>query len=272
MEQTAAILQQFGLHTICQSALCPNQSECLASGTATFLILGEQCTRNCRFCAVPAGRPAPLDPGEPEKLARAAAALRLRHVVITSVTRDDLPDGGAGHFAATIRALRRHVPGATVEVLTPDFQGHARAIDTVIAARPEVFNHNIETVPRLYPAARPQAQYGRSLAFLRYIKEHGEDIFTKSGLMVGLGETLAELLAVMRDLRRAGCDILTIGQYLQPSPQHLPVRRFVPPEEFARLKEKALVLGFKYVEAGPLVRSSYHAHKVFAAGAANQSP
>lgn len=263
MYATEKILERYGLNTICESALCPNQGECLAAGTATFLILGDRCTRNCRFCAVTKGTPEPPDPDEPERLAEAAAALKLRHVVVTSVTRDDLPDGGAGHFAATLDALHRRLPAATTEVLTPDFQGNLEAIDTVIEARPDVYNHNIETVQRLYPVVRPRADYRRSLELLKHVKEKEPGIYTKSGLMVGLGEDFDEVVAVMQDLRSVGCDVLTIGQYLQPSKDHLPVGRFVPPEEFALYKEKALKLGFVYVESGPFVRSSYHAHKLW---------
>jgi lipoic acid synthetase len=263
MASTVATLQQYGLNTICRSALCPNQGECLACGTATFLILGDRCTRSCTFCAVAKGAPLPPDPGEPEKLAQAVAALKLRHVVITSVTRDDLPDGGAGHFAAVLSALHRTVPAATTEVLTPDFCGQEQAIDTVIAGRPDVYNHNVETVGRLYAIVRPQASYRRSLDLLKHVKEKAPGIYTKSGLMVGLGEEFDEAMAVLQDLRAAGCDCLTIGQYLQPSPQHLPVARFVTPEEFALYKEDALKLGFIHVESGPFVRSSYRAHDLW---------
>jgi lipoic acid synthetase len=259
MAATMDVLKQYGLNTICRSALCPNQGECLACGTATFLILGDRCTRNCRFCAVSKGVPLPPDPGEPEKLAQAVAALKLRHVVITSVTRDDLSDGGAGHFAATLYALRQSVPSATTEVLTPDFCGQEQAIDTVIAAAPDVYNHNVETIARLYDPVRPKASYSRSLGLLKHVKDQAPDIYTKSGLMVGLGEEYDEVLTVLDDLRSAGCDLLTIGQYLQPSPQHLPVKRFVPPEEFATYKEKAIEMGFVHIESGPFVRSSYHA-------------
>jgi lipoic acid synthetase len=263
MAATEEILNRFDLHTICESAMCPNQGECLAAGTATFLILGDHCTRNCRFCAVAKGVPLLPDPVEPENLAQVAAALELRHVVITSVTRDDLPDGGAGHFAATIHAVRRLLPEATIEVLTPDFQGLGQSIDLVVAARPDVFNHNVETVERLYTAVRPGAEYRRSLDLLKRVKERAPGIYTKSGLMVGLGEQFDEVVAVMKDLRQAGCDILTIGQYLRPSKRHLPIKRFVPPEEFDALKERGLLVGFLHVESGPLVRSSYHAQELW---------
>lgn len=263
MADTVETLKQYGLNTICRSALCPNQGECLACGTATFLILGDQCTRNCTFCAVSKGAPLPPDPDEPEKLAQAVAALKLRHVVITSVTRDDLPDGGAGHFAATLRALHRNVPAATTEVLTPDFCGQEQAIDTVIAAGPDVYNHNVETVARLYDLVRPKAKYSRSLDLLRHVKKKAPGIYTKSGLMVGLGEEFSEVAALLQDLRVAGCDVLTIGQYLQPSPHHLPVKRFITPEEFVAYKEAAVQAGFVHVESGPFVRSSYRAHELW---------
>jgi lipoic acid synthetase len=251
------LLGRLRLHTVCQSAHCPNLCECFASGTATFLILGNVCTRHCRFCAVAAGEPQPLEADEPDRVAQAAATLGLRHVVVTSVTRDDLPDGGSGQFAATIAAIHAACE-ATVEVLTPDFQGRADLVARVLAAGPEVFNHNVETVPRLYPAVRPEADYRRSLDVLRLAHEHGGPL-TKSGLMLGLGETRAEVLAVLRDLRAAGCEALTLGQYLRPSAGHLPVDRFVTPSEFGRYERDATELGFLGVAAGPFVRSSYHA-------------
>ncbi len=246
-----------GLHTVCQSARCPNIGECWAQRTATFMLMGNVCTRSCTFCAVEHGMPLPLDPDEAERVAEAVAILGLKYAVITSVTRDDLPDGGAGHFAATIRAVRARRPGCKVEVLIPDFGGAAAALDQVIAAQPDVLNHNVETVPRLYPVVRPQADYRRSLALLARAAEAG--LLTKSGLMVGLGETVEEVLATMEDLRAVGCRMLTVGQYLQPSTRHLPVHRFVPPQEFERLRAAGLAMGFSHVEAGPLVRSSYHA-------------
>lgn len=252
-----ALLEGLGLDTVCLSAACPNLGECFARRTATFLILGPVCTRNCRFCAVPKGTPRPVDPGEPRRVALAAAELQLRHVVITSVTRDDLPDGGAGQFAATVTAVREALPEATVEVLTPDFRGRPAALEKVMAAGPRVFNHNVETVPRLYPAARPQADYRRSLEVLRRAKEMRPGILTKSGLMVGLGEREEEVLAVLADLRSAGCDAVTIGQYLRPSKAHLPVREYLTPETFARYRARAREMGFRYVASGPLVRSSY---------------
>lgn len=256
---TREVLAEQGLHTVCQSARCPNQGECFASGTATFLILGDRCTRACTFCAVEKGKPVPLDPQEPERVALAAATLNLSHVVITSVTRDDLPDGGATHFAAILLAVRRKLPAATTEVLTPDFQGRAAAIDTVTDGLPDIYNHNVETVPRLYPDVRPGADYRRSLNLLARVKERAPEIYTKSGLMVGLGENVNEVETVLKDLRTAGCDLITIGQYLQPSPRHVPIARYVTPEEFAAYRTAALELGFRQAEAGPFVRSSYRA-------------
>ena len=260
------LLRGLELHTVCQSAMCPNLGHCFASGTATFMILGDHCTRTCGFCAVAKGHPAPLDPGEPERVAEAARQLGLSHVVVTSVTRDDLPDGGAAHFAATIKALRRAVPGASIEVLIPDLRGDPAGLETVLAAGPTVLNHNVETVPSLYPRVRPQADYRRSLEVLRRAKawgaEDGRRLLTKSGLMVGLGEIPAEVSAVMTDLRQAGCDLLTIGQYLRPSRHHLPVEEYVPPAVFEQYQRQGEALGFAGVYAGPLVRSSFHAGEV----------
>jgi lipoic acid synthetase len=267
-----ALLEELDLETVCSSAHCPNLPECFARGTATFLILGDACTRSCRFCAVPTGPSGPPRDEEPEAVAEAAARMRLRHVVVTSVTRDDLPDGGAGHFARTITAIRRRLPKAVVEVLVPDFQGSLEAVRTVCDAGPDVFNHNVETVPRLYPAVRPEADYRQSLQVLaaahRFSDDRDRPRRTKSGLMVGLGETHEEIRAVLADLRDAGCDILTVGQYLAPSKQHAPVERFVEPEEFEALEAEARGLGFPAVAAGPFVRSSYRAEEVFAEGAA----
>ncbi len=251
------LLRDLALNTVCQSAHCPNLCECFAQGTATFMILGRTCTRSCGFCAVERGAGEPLDADEPRRVAEAAARLRLRHVVVTSVTRDDLPDGGSEQFAATIAAVRAACK-ATIEVLTPDFLGREDCLRRVLAAGPDVFNHNVETVPRLYPVVRPQASYERSLAVLRRGGECGGAL-TKSGVMVGLGESHDEVVAVMRDLRGVGCEALTIGQYLRPSPAHLAVERFVPPEEFEAYREEAEALGFVAVAAGPFVRSSYHA-------------
>ena len=266
--ETRAILQELGLETVCRSAHCPNLPECFARHTATFMILGARCTRDCRFCAVERGEPAAPRADEPEAVAEAAGRMKLRHVVVTSVTRDDLADGGAGHFARVIAAVRRRLPRTIVEVLTPDFQGQREALDTVLDARPDIFNHNVETVSRLYPQLRPQADYGRSLKVLRYAAERKERpgarrLWTKSGLMVGCGERREELHAVLNDLRGARCDIVTIGQYLAPSASHYPVERFVPPEEFDEYAAEARRLGFRAVASGPFVRSSYNAQALF---------
>lgn len=245
------------LHTVCQEAHCPNLGECWSRGTATFMILGDICTRSCGFCAVKTGRPLGLDLDEPRRVADAVAKMGIRHAVITSVNRDELEDGGASIFAMTIQEIRRRVPGCKVEVLIPDFQGSEEALNTVIEAHPDVLNHNVETVPRLYPTVRPQADYQQSLTLLQRSKRAG--LLTKSGFMVGIGEEVEEIYELMRDLYQHGVDIVTIGQYLQPSPNHLPVVRYVHPEEFDRFREFGLSLGFKHVESGPLVRSSYHA-------------
>jgi lipoyl synthase len=250
------------LHTVCESARCPNLAECFTSPTATYLLLGDRCTRGCTFCAIGRGFPEPSDPGEPDQVARSARELRLRHVVITSVTRDDLPDGGADQFARTIRAVRAALPDASVEILVPDFAGREESVHAVLEARPDVFNHNVETVARLYPTVRPGADFARSLAILAAAKRIAPEILTKSGFMVGLGEAEEEIHALMVHLRRAGCDILTIGQYLRPTRRHLPVARWVPPEEFVRWEERGRELGFAEVYAGPLVRSSYSAAEV----------
>ncbi len=255
-------MRGLSLHTVCEEARCPNIGECWNNRTATFMILGNVCTRSCGFCAVLTGKPLTLDLEEPKRVAEAARKMELRHAVITSVNRDELPDGGASIFAATIRAIREQMPGCAVEVLTPDFKGDRDAIETVIAARPDTFNHNIETVPRLYPAVRPQAKYARSLEVLRYAKELNPEGLTKSGFMVGLGEVEEEIHQTMRDLREHDVDILTIGQYLRPTEDHLPMSRYYAPKEFALLRRYGLdTLGFKHVESGPLVRSSYHAHE-----------
>ncbi|MCC6178611.1 MAG: lipoyl synthase [Chloroflexi bacterium] len=266
------LMRAQSLHTICEEALCPNIGECWENRTATFLILGDVCTRNCGFCNVTTGRPTGLDLEEPRRLAEAVEKIGLRHIVITSVTRDDLPDGGSQIFAETIRELRQRVPDCGIEVLIPDFQGNWDALATVMEARPDILNHNLETVPRLYRRVRPKAIYEQSLELLRRGKELAPDIVTKSGLMAGLGETREELLQVFTDLRTSQVDVLTVGQYLRPTMRHLPVERYVPPEEFAELKVEAQALGFGHVESGPLVRSSYHAHQqVPGAGAANRS-
>ena len=257
------LLNENALHTVCQGAQCPNKHECFSRGTATFMILGEVCTRDCLFCAVQAGAPQAVDCEEPRRVAEAAARLRLRHVVITSVTRDDLEDGGAGLFAATIRAIRADLPEAVVEVLTPDYMGLEWAIDIVLAAQPGVFNHNLETVPRLQREIRPAASYERSLGVLAHAAAYRPKPAIKSGLMVGLGETDGEILEAMRDLRRAGCELLTIGQYLAPSRRHIPVQRFVHPETFADYARRGAEMGFRNVASGPMVRSSYHAEAQF---------
>lgn len=250
------------LNTVCESARCPNKQECFHRGTATFMILGNICTRRCRFCAVGTGTPLALDPDEPRRVAELSARLGLRHVVVTSVTRDDLPDGGANAFADTITRLKA-LPGVTVEVLIPDFQGNTRSIIAVLEARPDVFNHNLETVERLQPAIRPQANYQRSLFVLHTASRTHPRPTVKSGLMAGLGETDEDLFRAMQDLRAAGCDALTLGQYLAPSRQHVPVDRFVTPDQFAVYRDKALAMGFTAVAAGPLVRSSYNAESLF---------
>jgi lipoic acid synthetase len=262
---TEQLLRELRLETVCENARCPNRPECYARRTATFMILGNVCTRPCGFCSVPRGRPDAPEDDEPERVAEAAARLGLRHVVITSVTRDDLPDGGADHFYRCVLAVRRRT-GAVVEVLTPDFLGDRAAIERVLEAAPEVFNHNTETVPRLYRKVRGRACYRRSLDLLRHVKERSPATVTKSGLMLGLGETAEELLDVFADLRAAGCDTLTLGQYLAPTLKHIPVVRYVPVEEFDALAALARKLGFKKVVAGPFVRSSYHADEMVPGG------
>ena len=255
------LARSLSLHTVCESAQCPNIGECWHHKTATFMMLGNLCTRRCGFCAVPKGRPEPIDWDEPRRVAEAVAALGLEHAVITSVNRDDDLVGGARIFAMVIDEIRRQAPGCRVEVLIPDFQGDHESIQIVIDARPEVLNHNTETVPRLYRVVRSGARYERTLELLRYAKELNPAGITKSGVMVGIGEETAELLRVFRDLAAVGCDILTIGQYLRPSRNHLPMARLYTPREFADLKREALAMGFRHVESGPLVRSSYHAHE-----------
>ncbi len=255
------LMANMRLHTVCEEAHCPNIGECWHHGTATFMILGEVCTRACRYCAVAHGRPEPLDLAEPARVADAVAAMSLRYVVITSVDRDDVPDGGAGVFADTIRQVKARVPGCQVEVLIPDFKGNEASLDTVLDAGPDILNPNTETVPRLYRVARPGGRYTRTLELLDRARRHSPSIPTKSGLMVGLGEEWDEIIEVLTDLRGVGCQILTIGQYLSPSSAHLPIARYYHPDEFAMLKSTALSLGFGHVESGPLVRSSYHAHE-----------
>jgi lipoic acid synthetase len=254
--------RRVALHTVCESARCPNIHECFHQGTATFMILGNVCTRTCGFCAVPRGRPLALDPEEPRHVAQMAARMKLRHVVITSVNRDELPDGGAGHFAATVAEVRRALPAARVEVLTPDFCGDHRAVATVLDAGPGVFNHNLETVARLYRRVRPQAEYRRSLEVLAFARRYAPQVLTKSGFMVGLGETPQEVCELLRDLREAAVDIVTIGQYLQPTRRHLPVEAYLPPAQFDSYRHAGLQLGFRAVFSGPLVRSSYLADLV----------
>lgn len=263
MYYTGNVIRDLKLETVCESAKCPNRTECWSQRTATFMILGNVCTRPCGFCSVPKGKTEALEADEPERVAEAAERLGLKYVVITSVTRDDLPDGGAEHFYRSVLAVRERT-GATVEVLTPDFLGKRAAIERVVAARPEVFNHNTETVPRLYHRVRRNADYQRTLDLLAHVKRSAPDMTTKSGLMLGLGETVEELFDVLADLRAVGCDILTLGQYLQPSPAHLPVERFVPPEEFDEIGRLARRMGFSLVASGPFVRSSYHAGEMAA--------
>ena len=261
-QQIKQILREHRLHTVCEEASCPNIGECFGSGTATFMIMGDKCTRRCPFCDVGHGRPDPLDPDEPENLARTIAALGLSYVVVTSVDRDDLRDGGAGHFVACIERIRALSPSTRIEILTPDFRGRVdKALAILQAAPPDVMNHNIETVPRLYKEARPGSDYGVSLGLLERFKTLVPGVPTKSGLMVGLGETDDEILATMRDLRTHGVDMLTIGQYLAPSGHHLPVRRYVHPDAFARFEREAAAMGFTHAAVGPLVRSSYHADR-----------
>lgn len=257
------MLRSHGLSTVCEEARCPNKAECFSKPTATFMILGDRCTRDCGFCSVRSAPPLALDPDEPEKVAMAAKRMALKYVVVTSVTRDDLPDGGALHFAETITQIKRYLPGAKVEVLTPDFGGRKTAIETVLAAGPDVFNHNVETVPRMYSEVRPQADYGRSVRLLRLAKEISPGDRTKSGLMLGLGETLEEVLDVLGDLRAAGCDFLTIGQYLRPAKENLPVVKYVEPLVFEKLRKDALGMGFRFVASGPLVRSSMNAEEMY---------
>lgn len=251
------VVEHHGLHTVCEEARCPNIAECWGRRTATFMILGDTCTRSCGFCAIKTGRPLFLDRDEPRRVGEAVRKMQLKHAVITSVNRDELEDGGAGIFAGTIREIRKQVPGCRVEVLIPDFKGDVSALEIVAEAKPDILNHNTETVPRLYQPVRPQGKYEWTLKILRAAKEIG--LTTKSGLMLGIGEKTEEVLEVMNDLREADVDILTLGQYLQPTKQHLPVDRFVHPDEFDMLKQEGMIMGFHHVESGPLVRSSYHA-------------
>ncbi|MBI2773399.1 MAG: lipoyl synthase [Chloroflexi bacterium] len=261
VEELRRLMRSKSLHTVCEEAHCPNMGECWGAGTATFMILGDTCTRSCGFCAVKTGRPTELDHAEPARVADAVAAMGLGHAVVTSVNRDELRDGGAAIFAATIREIRRRSPGTTVEVLIPDLRGSSEALDIVLDERPEILDHNVETVPRLYPRVRPQAVYARSLEVLRRTKERAPDLVCKSGIMVGLGETRDEVIATMRDIRAQGTDILTVGQYLRPSPVHLPIERYWTPDEFASFRDDGMAMGYRHVESGPLVRSSYHAER-----------
>ncbi|HHN64100.1 MAG TPA: lipoyl synthase [Nitrospirae bacterium] len=260
---TKHILRRHGLNTVCEEARCPNRGVCFSRPTATFLILGDRCTRNCGFCSVSSGTPQPLDTTEPERVARAAAEMKLRYVVITSVTRDDLPDGGARQFALTVRMIRSLSEEIKIEVLTPDFKGQKDALEIVLNERPDVFNHNVETVPRLYPVVRPQADYKRSLRVLEMAKEIKKRQITKSGLMVGLGETFQEVVDVLRDLRSHGCDMVTIGQYLRPGKDNIPVVEYVTPGLFDRYRDVAYEMGFSFVASGPLVRSSMNAEEMY---------
>ncbi len=259
MKEMGSMLRSLNLHTVCEDAKCPNMGECFRNSTATFMILGEVCTRNCKFCAIPTGKTSPVDPEEPKHLAEAALKLNLKHVVITSVTRDDLPDGGATQFAKCIEEIRKVLPKSSIEVLIPDFQGNQKALDIVIKAKPEIINHNVETVPSLYEIARPMANYQQSLDVLKYVKEQNPKIYTKSGIMLGLGEKEDEIFSLFDNLVSIKCDMLTIGQYLPPSHDHAILKEYVAPEIFENYKNTALQKGFKYVASGPYVRSSYNA-------------
>ena len=260
-ENLRRLMRSKELHTVCEEAHCPNMAECWGAGTATFMILGDTCTRSCGFCAVKTGRPGLVDADEPARVGEAVAKMALGHAVVTSVNRDELPDGGAAIFAETIREIRRRSPGTTVEVLIPDFLGKPEALDLVLDAKPEVLSHNVETVARLYPRVRPQARYERSLGVLRRISDRTVEIVCKTGIMLGLGETRDEVIATMHDIAAQGTDVLTIGQYLRPSPMHLPIERYWTPDEFRGLRDEGMTMGFRHVESGPLVRSSYHAER-----------
>jgi len=267
-DRVTQMINDLSLHTVCQEARCPNIFECWGDGTATFMILGDTCTRHCGFCAVGKGKPLPLDPEEPRHVGEAVQKLGLSHAVVTIVNRDELEDGGAVHFARTIEWIRYLNPECSIEVLIPDFCGNAKALSIVIDAKPDVLNHNTETVPRLYKRVRPDARYEQSLELLTQanLRKSERPFLTKSGLMVGLGETSSELVQTFRDIRATGCDILTVGQYLSPTPKHIPIEKYYAPAEFAELEEEALALGFRFVEAGPLVRSSYHAGRHISGG------
>jgi len=261
VEELRRLMRSKALHTVCEEAHCPNMAECWGAGTATFMILGDTCTRSCGFCAVKTGKPTELDLLEPTRVGEAVARMGVKHAVVTSVNRDELADGGARMFAETIGEIRRQSTGTSVEVLIPDFRGVLEALDIVLAAQPEILNHNVETVPRLYPRVRPQARFERSLQVLRRTKERAPTLVCKSGIMVGLGETKEEVLSTMRAIAAQGTDVLTIGQYLRPSPEHLPIERYWTPTEFDDLRELGMTMGFDHVESGPLVRSSYHAER-----------
>ena len=263
LNHVKGILGELNLHTVCEEALCPNIGECWENKTVTFMILGDVCTRNCQFCAVGKGKPSPLDPFEPENLAKAARELGLKHVVITSVDRDDLEDDGSGHFAATIIAIRKSSPSTSIEVLVPDFIGSPHAIDTVVKAGPDVVNHNMESVPRMHWKVKPKSDYKVSLNLLERSKELNPDIYTKSGIMVGLGESVDEVYSLMKDLRNVNCDILTIGQYLRPSQKHMPVLEYVTPEQFREYRRVGESMGFMFVASGPFIRSSYNAAELY---------
>ena len=264
--RTDTLLRGLGLHTICESGRCPNRDECYSQRTATFMLMGDVCTRSCRFCSVATGRPEVLDPDEPRRVAEAARLLGLKHVVVTSVNRDDLEDEGAGHFARVIREIRKVSPDIIIEILTPDFKRTQKsAVEVILEARPDIFNHNTETVPRLYKRVRPQADYEATLQIFREIKNRSRHVLTKSGLMLGLGETKREVLEVLRNLREAGCEILTLGQYLQSSALGLPVEEYIHPRTFEEYREEALHMGFQWVESAPFVRSSFHAKESFEA-------
>ena len=264
IHDTKRILRHHNVTTVCEEARCPNIGKCYAKPTATFMILGSKCTRNCGFCSVASSMPEHPDPEEPVRVAQAAKEMGLKYVVITSVTRDDLPDGGAGHFASTIQAVRNKLSDAKIEILTPDFKGNIGALIVVLSSRPDILGHNVETVPRLYPAVRSQADYTVSLHMLKYVKKIMPDMHTKSGLMLGLGETFGEVTDVLKDLKETGCDSVTIGQYLRPSRKNLPVFEYIRPEIFERLRNRALEMGFTYVASSPLVRSSLDAEEMFA--------
>jgi len=263
MHHIKGLMDKLKLHTVCESAQCPNAGECFGNSTATFMIMGDVCTRNCAFCAVNHGSPEVIDHSEPENLANAVSVLGLKHVVITSVTRDDLADGGANHFAAVVQAVRQKKPDVSIELLIPDMGGDAAALTVIAKASPDVLNHNMETVPSLYGKVRPQANYQRSIDLFKFVKSVNPKLITKSGMMLGLGEKAEDVIGVMRDLHNAGCNILTLGQYLRPSSEHIPMERYITPEEFEKYRQEGLAIGFRAVVANPLVRSSYYAREAY---------